>query len=271
MSNNAHPTRKDAPPLRIDANRGKASNFQPQRRLLLIGGAVLAGGSLLGGANLLLGENAGSSLSSAALAQTPLTLPELKYPLDALQPFMSKETLEYHHGKHHQAVITAANKIMEETGITAPSLETLVVQAKAKNQALLNNVGQHYNHLHFWSWMKPKGGGALPGSLEKIVIRDFGSVDAMKAEFIKAGMGQFGSGWCWLAFKEGKLKVYKTPNGENPLLDNAFPVLGCDVWEHSYYIDYRNRRADYLKAFVENLVNWEYVDERLSLAMKAMP
>jgi Fe-Mn family superoxide dismutase len=114
--------------------------------------------------------------------------------------------------------------------------------------------------------MKPKGGGKIPGELEKRIAADLGSVDKMKEDFIQAGVTQFGSGWCWLAVKGGKIIVSKTPNGENPLVHGATPILGCDVWEHSYYIDYRNRRPDYLKAFVENLVNWEYVAE---LAAKA--
>jgi Fe-Mn family superoxide dismutase len=114
--------------------------------------------------------------------------------------------------------------------------------------------------------MKPKGGGKLPGEVEKRVVADLGSVEKMKEDFVQAGVTQFGSGWCWLAVKDGKIVVTKTANGENPLVHGATPILGCDVWEHSYYIDYRNRRPDYLKAFVENLVNWDYVAELLGKA-----
>jgi Fe-Mn family superoxide dismutase len=114
--------------------------------------------------------------------------------------------------------------------------------------------------------MKPKGGGAIPGSLEKKIKEDLGSVDKMKEDFIAAGVGQFGSGWAWLAVKDGKIVIMKTPNGENPLVHGAKPILGCDVWEHSYYIDYRNRRPDYLKAFLEHLVNWEHVEEMFGKA-----
>jgi Fe-Mn family superoxide dismutase len=114
--------------------------------------------------------------------------------------------------------------------------------------------------------MKPKGGAALPGALEKKIKEDLGSVDKMKEDFVAAGVGQFGSGWAWLAVKDGKITVMKTPNGENPLVHGAKPILGCDVWEHSYYIDYRNRRPDYLKAFLEHLVNWEYVAQMLQHA-----
>ncbi|MDP3319474.1 MAG: superoxide dismutase, partial [Bosea sp. (in: a-proteobacteria)] len=132
-----------------------------------------------------------------------------------------------------------------------------------------NNAGQHYNHLHFWKWMKPNGGGAIPGALEKAIVDSFGSVEKMKEDFIAAGTGQFGSGWAWLEVEGGKIAVSKTPNGESPLVNGALPILGCDVWEHSYYIDYRNRRPDYLKAFLESLVNWEYVAEMYDAAAKA--
>ena len=188
-------------------------------------------------------------------------LPELPYAHDALQPYMSKETLEFHHDKHHNAYVETGNKLLEGSGLEGASLEDIVKQSHGKNQALFNNAGQHYNHLHFWNWMKPNGGGAIPGALEAKIKEDLGGVDKFKEDFIEAGKGQFGSGWAWLALKGGKLEVMKTPNGESPLVHGATPILGVDVWEHSYYIDYRNRRPDYLKAFIENLVNWEYVEK----------
>jgi len=188
-------------------------------------------------------------------------LPELPYAYDALQPYMSKETLEYHHDKHHQAYVDTGNKLLAGTELEGKSVEEIVKASYGKNQPLFNNAGQHYNHLHFWHWMKPNGGGAIPGAIEKKIVADIGSVEKFKEDFVQAGVGQFGSGWAWLALKNGKLEIMKTPNGENPLVHGATPILGVDVWEHSYYIDYRNRRADYLKAFVENLVNWEYVEK----------
>jgi Fe-Mn family superoxide dismutase len=190
-----------------------------------------------------------------------LQLPDLPYSHDALGPVMSKETLEYHHDKHHKAYVDNANKILAGSPLENKSIEEIVVASHGTNPGLFNNAAQHYNHLHFWKWMKPKGGGKIPGRLEKKIIEDLGSVDKMKEEFANAGVTQFGSGWCWLAVKDGKITVMKTPNGENPLIHKATPILGCDVWEHSYYIDYRNRRPDYLKAFMESLVNWDYVDE----------
>jgi Fe-Mn family superoxide dismutase len=195
------------------------------------------------------------------------TLPDLPYPHDALQPFMSRETLEFHHDKHHLAYVNAGNNLLKGSEFEGKSLEEVVKGSHGKNQALFNNAGQHYNHLHFWQWMKPNGGGAIPGKLEKKIQEDLGGTDKFKEDFIAAGVGQFGSGWAWLAVKGGKLVIMKTPNGENPLVHDALPVLGCDVWEHSYYIDYRNRRPDYLKAFLENLVNWEHAERMYDEAM----
>lgn len=188
-------------------------------------------------------------------------LPELPYAYDALQPYMSKETLEFHHDKHHNTYVETGNKLLEGSGLEGASLEEIVKQSYGKNQALFNNAGQHFNHLHFWNWMKPNGGGAIPGALEAKIKEDLGGVEKFKEDFIEAGKGQFGSGWAWLTLKNGKLEVTKTPNGENPLVHGGTPILGVDVWEHSYYIDYRNKRPDYLKAFIENLVNWEYVEK----------
>lgn len=189
------------------------------------------------------------------------TLPDLPYAHDALQPFMSKETLEYHHDKHHLAYVNNGNNAIKGTEFEGKPLEEIVKGSHGKNAAVFNNAGQHYNHLHFWRWMKPNGGGAIPGEIEKALVESFGSVDKFKEDFVAAGVGQFGSGWAWLEVKDGKLAVSKTPNGENPLVHGATPILGVDVWEHSYYIDYRNRRPDYLKAFLDSLVNWDYVAE----------
>lgn len=188
-------------------------------------------------------------------------LPDLPYAYDALAPYMSAETLEFHHDKHHNAYVTAGNGMVEGTDYATMSLEDVVKKSFSDNPGLFNQAGQHFNHVHFWQWMKPNGGGAIPGNLEAKIKEDFGSVEAFRDAFINAGKTQFGSGWAWLALKGGKLEVMKTPNGENPLVHGATPLLGVDVWEHSYYIDYRNARPKYLEAFVDNLVNWEYVTE----------
>jgi Fe-Mn family superoxide dismutase len=188
-------------------------------------------------------------------------LPDLPYAYDALQPYMSKETLEFHHDKHHQAYVTNGNNLLKGTEWEGKSLTKIVKGAYGKNAGLFNNAGQHYNHIHFWQWMKRGGGGGskIPGKLEAKIKSDLGGFDKFRADFVQAGLTQFGSGWCWLAAKDGKLQIMKSPNGENPLVHGAQPLLGCDVWEHSYYIDYRNARQKYLEAFVDNLVNWDYV------------
>ncbi|MFZ2620616.1 MAG: superoxide dismutase [Alphaproteobacteria bacterium] len=198
-----------------------------------------------------------------------LELPPLPYAYEALQPYMSRETLEYHHDKHHMAYVTQGNKLAEEAGLSGKSVEDLMHASFGKNAPLFNNAGQHFNHLHFWQWLKPNGGGnKLPAALASKVEQELGGFDAFRASFIQAGMTQFGSGWCWLALKNGKLEVMKTPNGENPLMHGATPLLGCDVWEHSYYIDYRNARQKYLEAFMDNMVNWDYVAHLFETASK---
>jgi Fe-Mn family superoxide dismutase len=189
-------------------------------------------------------------------------LPDLPYAYDALAPYMSAETLEFHHDKHHLAYVNNGNNLLKGSEWEGQSLEEIVKGSYGKNAGLFNNAGQHYNHIHFWKWMKPNGGGnKLPGKLAEAIESDLGGYDKFREAFINAGVTQFGSGWSWLAVKDGKLEVMKTQNGENPLVHGATPILGCDVWEHSYYIDYRNRRPDYLAAWVDHLINWEYVEE----------
>lgn len=195
------------------------------------------------------------------------SLPPLPYAYDALQPYMSKETLEHHHDKHHMAYVTNGNNLLKDSGLEGKSLTKIVRASFGKNAGLFNNAGQHYNHIHFWNWMKPNGGGRkIPGKLQKAIDSDLGGYDRMRADFIQAGLTQFGSGWAWIAVKDGKLAISKTPNGENPLVHGGSPVLGVDVWEHSYYIDYRNLRQKYLEAWFDSLVNWEYAEAMMAEA-----
>jgi superoxide dismutase, Fe-Mn family len=233
-------------------------NYQPYSRRAFLGG------SAVGLASALALSSAGVTNGVAASTQkgVPLVLPALPYAYDALSPYMSKETLAFHHDKHHLAAITATNKLLKDSPLAALSVEDVCKNAfDAKNAALGNNIGQHYNHLHFWNWMKPNGGGIkLPRAIEKAVAADLGGYDKMRADFIQAGLAQFGSGWVWIAVQNGKLAIVKTQNGENPVMHGAQPILGCDVWEHSYYIDYRNARRKYLEAFVDHLINWDYVE-----------
>lgn len=194
-------------------------------------------------------------------------LPNLPYDYDALAPYMSRETLEFHHDKHHNAYVTKGNELAAAAGMADLSLEEIVKKSYGTNAGLFNNAGQHYNHIHFWKWMKKNGGGnSLPAALQTAIDSDLGGYDKFRADFINAGMTQFGSGWAWLTVKDGKLEIAKTPNGENPLVHGASPILGCDVWEHSYYIDYRNARPKYLEAFVDNMINWDYVLEMYEAA-----
>jgi Fe-Mn family superoxide dismutase len=194
------------------------------------------------------------------------TLPPLPYAYDALAPHMSKETLEYHHDKHHNAYVVAGNTLAGDgTKYAGKSIEDICKEAfAAKDQPVVNQIGQHYNHIHFWNWMKPNGGGKkLPGKLEPLV-QAYGGYDKLRTDFVQAGVTQFGSGWCWLVIdKDGKLATAKTANGENPLMYGQKPILGCDVWEHSYYIDYRNLRPKYLETWFDSLVNWEYVEKMM--------
>ena len=192
-------------------------------------------------------------------------LPSLPYANDALAPYMSSETLDFHHGKHHQTYVTNLNNLLKDHELQSSSLEDIVVKTSkdASMAGIFNNAGQHWNHILFWQCMKPNGGGSIPSELEGRLNSDFGSVEQFKEAFIQAGITQFGSGWAWLAIDNGKLVVTKSPNASNPLVDGMKPILGCDVWEHSYYIDYRNKRPDYLKAFLDNLVNWEFVASQL--------
>ena len=192
-------------------------------------------------------------------------LPKLDYSNNALSPVMSQETLDLHHGKHHQTYVTNLNNLVKDTDLAGVSLEEIVKKTAKDNSkaGIFNNAGQHWNHILFWQCMKPNGGGSMPSELESRITSDLGGIDQFKEAFIQAGTTQFGSGWAWLAIDNGKLVVTKSPNASNPLVDGMKPILGCDVWEHSYYIDYRNKRPDYLKAFLDSLVNWEFVASQL--------
>ena len=196
-------------------------------------------------------------------------LPSLPYANDALAPYMSSETLDFHHGKHHQTYVTNLNNLVKDTDMQDSSLEEIVVKSSKDSSmaGIFNNAGQHWNHILFWQCMKPNGGGSMPSELESRITSDLGGIDQFKEAFIQAGTTQFGSGWAWLAIDNGKLVVTKSPNASNPLVDGMKPILGCDVWEHSYYIDYRNKRPDYLKAFLDSLVNWEFVASQLDLSL----
>jgi Fe-Mn family superoxide dismutase len=194
-------------------------------------------------------------------------LPPLPYADDALAPHISPETIAYHYGKHHRAYVDNLNKLISGTEWEGKSLEEIVKgnyqSDKVAQNGVFNNASQHWNHAQFWEMMAP-GGTAMPGELEKAITESFGSVDKFKEEFSAKGAGQFGSGWAWLVKdSDGSLKVTSTENGVNPLCFGQTALLGCDVWEHSYYIDFRNKRPAYLSNFLDKLVNWENVASRM--------
>ena len=198
-------------------------------------------------------------------------LPALPYAHDALAANgMQRETLELHHGKHHQAYVTALNGFVEKNpALQGKSLEEIIKLSHGKEDMapVFNNAGQHWNHILFWQAMSPQG-GKIPGALEKKLAEDFGGVDKFKEAFKAAAVGQFGSGWAWLvAGTDGKLKVTKTPNGSNPVATgDGHALLGIDVWEHSYYLDFRNRRPDYVQNWLDKLANYEFAASRLAKA-----
>ena len=196
-------------------------------------------------------------------------LPKLPYAYDALEPHIDARTMEIHHSKHHNAYVTNLNAAIAGTDLEGKSIEDLMKNLDMNNMAVRNNGGGHYNHTLFWEIMSPNGGGLPTGELATAIDAAFGSFDAFKAEFSKAGATRFGSGWAWLCVKDGKLEVCSTPNQDNPLMPGVAcggqPILGMDVWEHAYYLHYQNRRPDYMEAFF-NVINWTEVAKRFTTA-----
>jgi Fe-Mn family superoxide dismutase len=187
-------------------------------------------------------------------------LPELPYAMDELSPHISPETLEYHYGKHHKAYVDNLNKLIPGTEFENLSLEDII---KGASGGIFNNAAQIWNHTFYWNCLSPKGGGIPGGDLEKAITQTFGSFDDFKEKFLNAAVTLFGSGWAWLVKNpEGSLAIESTSNAGNPLKDGKQPLLTCDVWEHAYYIDYRNARAKYLEAFWE-IINWNFVNQNL--------
>ncbi len=190
----------------------------------------------------------------------PFTLPDLPYPKDSLQPYISAETLEYHHGKHHQKYVTKLNSLIAESEWATKELEEII---RGSEGGVFNNAAQVFNHTFYWSCLRPNGGGEPSGAVADALTSSFGSVDAFKDEFTKAALNRFGSGWAWLVYGTGgDLEIESTLNAGTPIRDGKKPVLTCDVWEHAYYIDYRNSRPDYLDAFWK-VVNWDFVAQNL--------
>ncbi len=191
-----------------------------------------------------------------------IILPELTYPKDALAPYLSEKTLDFHYGKHHNTYVVNVNKLIEGTDLANETLENIINKTvgDSSKSGIFNNAAQVWNHTFYWHSMKPNGGGPPTGAIADKIKADFGSYDKFAEEFKNAGATQFGSGWVWLIVKNGKLEVMKTSNADTPIAHGLKPVLTVDVWEHAYYLDYQNRRPDYLDAFIKNLVNWDFAN-----------
>ena len=190
----------------------------------------------------------------------PFTLPPLPYEKTALAPHISAETLEFHHGKHHAAYVNKLNELLAGKPEADKSLEDIIASSEGP---VFNNAAQIWNHTFYWHSMKANGGGAPTGDLAAAITRDFGSFDKFKEEFTNAGVTQFGSGWAWLVLEGGKLKVTKTPNADLPMKHGQKALLTMDVWEHAYYIDFRNARPKYIETFLTSLANWDFALENL--------
>lgn len=219
---------------------------------LLIGSSVLAFGGLLGS-------------RPARAADGPFKLPPLPYAENALEPVISARTIGFHYGKHHQGYVNNLNKLVTGTPLADQPLEAVVkATANPDQTAIFNNAAQVWNHTFYWNSLKPKGGGKPTGALAEMIDKSFGGFEQFKAEFAKAATGQFGSGWAWLVKDGDKLAVVKTGNADNPLVHGQKPLLTVDVWEHAYYLDYQNRRADYVTAVLDGLINWDFAAQNLA-------
>jgi Fe-Mn family superoxide dismutase len=194
-----------------------------------------------------------------------ITLPNLPYEKDALEPHISSRTLDFHHGKHHNAYVTNLNKLIEGTNLASETLENIIKETvnDTDKAGIFNNAAQVWNHTFYWQSMKPDGGGVPSGDIAEKIIVDFGSYDDFIAQFKDAGLTQFGSGWVWLVLKNKKLEIMKTSNADTPIAHGIKPLLTADVWEHAYYLDYQNGRGDYLDTFINNLINWDFVNSNL--------
>ncbi len=195
-------------------------------------------------------------------------LPDLPYDYTALEPYISRKTLEFHHDKHHAAYVKKFNDAVKGTELDSKSIEEVIkaVANDANKVGIFNNAAQAWNHSFYWNCMKPNAGGTPTGELAKKIDADFGSFEKFVEAFKNAGATQFGSGWAWLVLDSGTLKVSKTLNADNPLTSNQVPLLTMDVWEHAYYLDYQNKRPEYIDTFLTKLVNWDFVAENLTAA-----
>ncbi|MBU3980320.1 MAG: superoxide dismutase [Proteobacteria bacterium] len=192
----------------------------------------------------------------------PISLPVLPYEKNTLAPYISQQTIEYHYGKHHNAYVTNTNKLIEGTDLSNQDLGNIIKKTSKDTSmsSIFNNAAQVWNHSFYWACMKPGGGGSPSGAIAERIASDFGSYEKFAEQFKNAGTTQFGSGWAWLILKDNHLEIMKTSNADTPLAHGLKPLLTVDVWEHAYYLDYQNRRPDYLASFLEHLINWDFVN-----------
>jgi len=204
-------------------------------------------------------------MNTAAALSQPIPLPRLPFDLGALAPVISANTLNFHYGKHHKTYVDTLNNLIVGTEFADMPLESIVkaTARQSDHTAIFNNAAQAWNHAFYWKSLKPKGGGEPPAELKRLMETSFGGVDQCTKELSNAAVAQFGSGWAWLVQEGEKLKIVKTPDAITPLTDAARPLLTIDIWEHAYYLDYQNRRVDYVNALIENLANWEFAAENL--------
>lgn len=197
-------------------------------------------------------------------AKYPFELPKLPYNKDAFIPHFSAETFDYHHGKHHNTYVVKLNELLDQNQeYMGHDLESVIHKSFDSNQAIYNNAAQIWNHTFFWHSISPNGGGKPTGKMLEKIEKDFGSYEKFTEEFKGAAMSQFGSGWAWLVDDSGTLRIMKTANANNPLSKKVQPLIACDVWEHAYYVDYRNKRPDYVTTFLEHMINWEFAEKHL--------
>jgi len=235
-------------------------NSHPSRREFLAVSAVIAAASALPG------KARAAVVPPAVKSASPLTLPPLPFNEGALAPVISAQTISFHYGKHHAGYVTNLGKLVAGTGFASQSLEEIILATAGQTDkaAIFNNAAQIWNHTFYWNSLSPKGGGEPPAALKAKIEASFGSVDACKKELATAATTQFGSGWAWLVQDGGKLSIVKTGNAETPITKGLKPLLTLDVWEHAYYLDYQNRRADYISAVLDKLINWEFAAANLS-------
>ena len=195
-----------------------------------------------------------------------ILLPDLPFAKDALTPHISANTLDYHYGKHHNAYITNLNNLVTGSDLENDELETIIKKTSgvADKVGVFNNAAQVWNHTFYWNSMKANGGGLPSGNVADLINGTFGSFENFVSEFKQAGVTQFGSGWAWLILENGQLKIPKTANADTPIAHRQTPLLTVDVWEHAYYLDYQNRRPDYLAVFIKHLINWDFINSHLS-------